>query len=183
MHSFQDYKFATFATIRGLISPARAKLLASEFKKTKNKDDDTVPGSPAAYNYLPFLELLCELTPTISQAAGETVLPTYAYARHYKKGAILHPHKDRPACDISVTLNLSGGVGWPIFMDGVPIELGPGDGALYRGCIVEHWRDRYEGKSCVQVFLHYVRSRGEFADHYFDRINGQSRNNRSILLS
>ena len=26
---------------------------------------------------------------------------------------------------------------------------------MYRGCILEHWRDIFLGNSCTQVFLHY----------------------------
>jgi predicted 2-oxoglutarate/Fe(II)-dependent dioxygenase YbiX len=47
--------------------------------------------------------------------------------------------------------------------------LKPGDAMMYRGTIAEHWRDEYVGEEYVQVFLHYVRSRGECAYTYFDR--------------
>ena len=26
---------------------------------------------------------------------------------------------------------------------------------VYRGCELEHWREKFKGKECVQVFLHY----------------------------
>jgi len=26
---------------------------------------------------------------------------------------------------------------------------------IYRGCDLEHWREPFNGKVCVQVFLHY----------------------------
>ena len=26
---------------------------------------------------------------------------------------------------------------------------------IYRGNILEHWRDKFEGEECAQVFLHY----------------------------
>jgi len=26
---------------------------------------------------------------------------------------------------------------------------------VYSGCVLEHWRDKFEGQNCAQVFLHY----------------------------
>ena len=26
---------------------------------------------------------------------------------------------------------------------------------VYSGCELEHWREKFKGKECVQVFLHY----------------------------
>ena len=60
------------------------------------------------------------------------------------------------------TLNL-GGDSWPIFLEpsgqlgekGIKIDLEPGDMLVYSGCILEHWREQFEGENCGQVFLHY----------------------------
>ena len=38
---------------------------------------------------------------------------------------------------------------------GVRLNLNPGDMLIYRGCEVEHWREKFKGKNCGQVFLHY----------------------------
>lgn len=40
---------------------------------------------------------------------------------------------------------------------------------MYRGNIADHWRDKFEGREYVQVFLHYVRSRGENNWAFFDK--------------
>ena len=87
---------------------------------------------------------------------------TYSYARIYKKGDILHRHKDRYSCEISTTLNL-GGDEWPIHLEpsgeegkeGVEVTMQPGDMLVYKGCDLEHWREAFEGENCGQVFLHY----------------------------
>ena len=26
---------------------------------------------------------------------------------------------------------------------------------IYSGCVLEHWREKFEGENCGQVFLHY----------------------------
>ena len=88
--------------------------------------------------------------------------PSYSYARIYNKGNVLKRHKDRFSCEISTTLNL-GGDGWPIYLEpsgkqnmkGIKIDLKPGDMLIYRGCELEHWRDKFKGEICSQVFLHY----------------------------
>jgi hypothetical protein len=45
----------------------------------------------------------------------------------------------------------------------------PGDAVIYKGCELEHGRDRFDvGESSyqVQVFLHYVTENGPFAEKY-----------------
>ena len=46
---------------------------------------------------------------------------------------------------------------------GKMIPMEPGDGVIYRGCEVEHWREAFnapEGAWQTQVFLHYVDKNG-----------------------
>ena len=38
---------------------------------------------------------------------------------------------------------------------GLKVDLEPGDMLVYRGCILEHWRESFQGNNCAQVFLHY----------------------------
>ena len=47
-------------------------------------------------------------------------------------------------------------------------ELKPGDGLLYRGTELFHWRDAYWGEALDQVVLHYVDRDGPHADQKFD---------------
>lgn len=167
-----------YLVIPNFISSYRASELSSDFSeyaRSKNLDGDSqAPSSHSSYNYISFLELLCEKTPDVSEILEEKVLPTYAYARVYKNGSILHPHTDRDSCEISLTVHLSGDAPWNIWIETPQKEkktvtLNPGDAMLYLGCIAKHWREEYTGENYTQVFLHYVRSRGERADFYFDR--------------
>jgi hypothetical protein len=168
-----------YLVVPGFISQERAQNLQQEFYVLERdggwEKDPQAPNSPAIYNFKPFLELLCEKTPEISALIGEVVLPTYCYARIYKGPEVLVKHRDRGACEISLTLNLGGDVEWPIFIqkpDGteVSVLLNPGDAMLYLGCIADHWRKQYTGVEYAQVFMHYVRSNGPCAKYYFDRI-------------
>ena len=125
----------------------------------------------------------------MEKATGLKLYPAYTYARIYKKGDILKRHKDRFSCEISTTMNL-GGDDWPIYLEpdpkkggikegvgyvsdntkGVRVDLKPGDMLVYSGCELEHWREKFKGKECVQVFLHYNNRKTPGAkDNMFDK--------------
>ena len=38
---------------------------------------------------------------------------------------------------------------------GVKVNLDPGDMLVYRGDLLEHWREPYKGQYHAQTFLHY----------------------------
>jgi hypothetical protein len=160
------------------ISKDEARHLVEEFKEHCKKfglqGDPQAPNSCSLYNFLPFVKLLVKKTTQVTDLLGEEVLPTYAYARIYKKESILERHRDRPACEISLTLNLAKDVDWPIFFQRpdnseTSIELSPGDAVLYLGCQADHWRNKFEGSEHIQLFLHYVRADGPKAWAFFDK--------------
>ncbi|HEX5313946.1 MAG TPA: SEC-C domain-containing protein [Gammaproteobacteria bacterium] len=118
--------------------------------------------------------ILAQVQPKIEELTGLALFPAYSYLRIYCPGSVLLSHIDRPSCEISATLTLGGDAAqpWPIWVkskDGPrAIELPPGDGMVYRGTVVPHWRERFEGRFWIQLFLHYVRRDGQFAQHRFD---------------
>ena len=125
-------------------------------------NDPQVPNSYAMYSDIANEVLLKRIKPIMEKNTGLKLVETYSYARIYQKGNILKRHKDRPSCEISTTLNL-GGDPWPVYLDptgehnkkGIKVNLNPGDMLIYSGCDIEHWREPFKGKHCVQVFLHY----------------------------
>ena len=136
-------------------------------------NDQQAPETYSHYGDIAMETLLLAVLPKMEKETGLSLYPTYAYARIYKNGDILHRHKDRFSCEISTTMNL-GGDKWPIYIEpnpklgkqekngyvseyteGVKVELKPGDMLVYKGNICEHWRDQFEGENCAQVFLHY----------------------------
>ena len=168
-----------YLVVRNFITPERARNLHTEFVNYCDENDlvsdDQVFSSQVKYDYISFLELLNEKSSFVSAQIRETVLPTYCYARHYLNDAILSAHTDRPACEISVTLHLDGDMDWPFHImtsDGkqADVTLQSGDAMIYLGMKGKHWRHNYKGQSYTQVFLHYVRSRGPHAKHYFDKL-------------
>lgn len=173
--------------IPNFINSKDATQLALEFKDFSKKlaiygeplkGDFQAPNSNVIYNFLPFVRLLVEKVPEVSEILGEKVLPTYTYARIYKKGSELLRHRDRPACEISLTLNLAKDCDWPIYFerpDGseTSIELEPGDAVMYLGCQADHWRGTFFGNEHTQVFMHYVRSYGSKSWAFFDKSQQQ----------
>jgi predicted 2-oxoglutarate/Fe(II)-dependent dioxygenase YbiX len=167
-----------YIVIPNFISSFKATELALEFEDYCQKNnldgDPQAPNSYSKYNYISFLELLCEKTQEVSSILEESVLPTYTYSRVYFKGSTLERHTDRDACEISLTLHLNGDKPWPIYIktpfdEEKSVILQPGDAMMYFGKIAEHWRNVYEGENYSQIFLHYVRSRGDCSYAYFDK--------------
>lgn len=142
---------------------------------------------------LMFETLLESLWPTMEEIVGEELIPTYAYARLYTNGDYLEKHTDRPACEISVTVQLgrSHHYAWPIYMGGNRVDMAEGDAVVYKGCEIEHWRNVCSGPDGYysgQVFLHYVRVNGPYAaEHGCDAtmrtlVKNMFVKNRTILM-
>ena len=151
--------------------------------------DEQIPHTYSQYANIAMETLLLKCQPDMEKATGLKLYPAYTYARIYKKGDELKRHKDRFSCEISTTMNL-GGDDWPIYLEpdqtkgkiepgvgyvsdntkGVKIDLKQGDMLVYSGCVLEHWREKFKGKECVQVFLHYNNRKTPGArDNMFDK--------------
>jgi len=151
--------------------------------------DGQIPNTYSHYADIAMETLMLKCQPDMEKATGLKLNPAYTYARIYKKGDILKRHKDRFSCEISTTMNL-GGDDWPIYLEpdpkkggvkpgqgyvsdntkGVRVDLKPGDMLVYSGCELEHWREKFKGKECVQVFLHYNNRKTLGAkDNMFDK--------------
>ena len=79
--------------------------------------DKQIPNTYSHYNDFVMETLLVKVLPRMQQETGLNLIPTYSYARLYKKGDKLKRHRDRASCEISTTLHL-GGDPWSIFIDG-----------------------------------------------------------------
>ena len=107
----------------------------------------------------------------IEKYTGLQLIPNYTYWRFYQKDEDLKRHRDRHSCEISITLCLGYNTSnvedpdyvWPMWVEtdqipdqaGAPVYMKPGDMIIYRGCDVDHWRERFKGLNHAQVFLHY----------------------------
>ena len=139
--------------------------------------DDQAEGAFSNYGDIVMETLLESCTNFIEKKINMKLIPNYSYARLYIKGNILERHKDRFSCEISTTMNL-GGDEWAIYIEpdesiggykqegeymvyqggeskGVEVILKPGDMMIYKGHLCEHWREKFTGDTCAQVFFHY----------------------------
>jgi len=150
-------------------------LLNSELNKNdKDSDDQVVNSLTVVTNNILFDTLLENVWPVLENNLEEELMPTYSYARLYQNGNVLKKHLDRPSCEISITIQLgrSHHYAWPIFINNKRFDLEEGDGIIYKGCEVEHWRDKCkgpEGYYSGQVFLHYVRANGLYKEWAGDK--------------
>ena len=151
-------------------------------------NDPQVPDTYSHYADIAMETLLEWVKPVMEKHTKLKLIPTYSYARIYKKGDVLHRHKDRFSCEISTTLNL-GGDPWSIFLSpqenvgipdgkkitsasnvkGIKVDLKPGDMLIYKGMELEHWREPFKGENCIQVFLHYNNVSKEAELNQFDK--------------
>ncbi len=184
MDKVEYFKNNKYVVVENLVSPEIINFLYNYFilKGCTNRNFSDIETEEttfqdyikATYADLNAETLLSQLEKPLSQIVQKNLCPTYSYSRLYVTGEVLKIHTDRPACQYSVTLNI-GGDPWPIYYgvedsdskDGVvfngkkvkilnEIILKPGDGAVYMGEELLHWRDPFEGDHCVQTFLHYV---------------------------
>jgi hypothetical protein len=173
-----------YVVIPGMIPVQQARSLRDHLENNlaqgvMSMADPFVPATPAIYGDIMMERLLGQLGPKMEFYTGLPLYPTYSYARLYKKGDVLKPHRDRPACEISMSLNLGQqpDESWPLYLrDHAQRVFGavlrPGDALIYRGIELMHWREPYQGETMAQVFLHYVDRNGPHADQKFDRRAG-----------
>ena len=127
---------------------------------------------PAAY-------IAWKLKPILEDLIGEELIPSYWFCTTYHKGGWMSCHTDRPSCEVSVTMNLGGDAQWPIKLKDFTkkrreVVTPPGHGVAYLGTEVEHWRSplrTHENDRFMQLFMHFVRKNGQYADYAYDRNN------------
>ena len=117
------------------------------------------------------------IQPVLEELLGEELIPSYWFSTTYHNKGWMNCHTDRPSCEISVTMNICGDTAWPIKLKDLEgnkqaVVTPPGDGVAYLGTIVPHWRSpmrSHDNDRFMQLFLHFVRKNGQYADYAYDR--------------
>tara|TARA_R110000744_G_scaffold122602_1_gene227592 strand:+ start:289 stop:828 length:540 start_codon:yes stop_codon:yes gene_type:complete len=129
-------------------------------------------GTKSIYADPVFESLLNFLKPKIEEAYGKPLVPTYSFWRTYYKHQDCPPHKDRPPCEVSVTLCIDASDKndmWSIYVEDQNVKLDIGEGVIYKGCDQLHWRHELTYDWHRQVFLHYIEKEGEhYPKHQYD---------------
>jgi len=179
MELHEQFQLQGYAVLKSLLDPKTARFL-NEFAvgyaaSGTAMSDSQVPGTPAIYGAPVMEKVLRSLVPAVEKASGRELYPTYSYFRVYRPGDSLARHKDRPACEISVSVCLGyrAPESWPLYVQGpsgiFAASLEPGDGLLYKGTECDHWREPFAGETAAQVFFHYVDQKGPYAEWRFDK--------------
>ena len=139
--------------------------------------ESQVNGSLSRYSYPPYKESHVILQKKIEEIVGKNLYRTYYYDRFYFSGQDLKKHTDRDSCEISISINIDTNLKDPWAFELTTLEgknkkifLNSGDGIIYKGCDVVHWREKMPGSKrdifrknkfyYHQVFFHYVLSDG-----------------------
>ena len=109
-----------------------------------------------------------QMTSVVSEIVGEPVQPSFTFTISYHGGAELSTHTDREQCEFTISLCVDfipepeTVTSWPLCLETkggrVVIEQGLGDGILFCGREVPHYRDRLaDGCTSTSILFHFVR--------------------------
>lgn len=141
--------------------------------------ENQVNGSLSRYSYPKYKQSHIFLKNKIESIIGKKLYRTYYYDRFYFSDQELKKHTDRDACEISISIHIGSNLSIPwnfelisLLGEHKKISLNPGDGVIYKGCDVLHWREKMpKNKNILQLFsnktlyyhqafFHYVLSDG-----------------------
>jgi hypothetical protein len=182
MRKTEMFKRSGHAKVRGLLSREMRDLvrhymdLSHRSGRMVVSDNDVIAGQFEQYGALLSETLLSQLQPLIESIVEAPLVPSYSFWRIYENGAVLREHVDRAACEIGVSVVVASEpdeANWPLHVRGLDdqvrgISLRSGDGVVYRGTELPHWREPFDGDVQYQMFLHYVRRDGAHAKWAYD---------------
>jgi hypothetical protein len=168
----EQFRDKNYFPIANLIHPFQVAALRRYFRHEIRHGAIRLGDYQSALRYVAHNESVArffhdQIAGMVSAIAGEPVKPSYVYLASYLSGAELKKHTDREQCEFSVTLCLDFApepelaTPWPIRLqtpDGdVTVYQGLGDGLVYRGTKVPHYRSVLaQGCSSTSIFFHYV---------------------------
>jgi hypothetical protein len=161
-----------FVSLQHLLPPYHLGALRRYYRYHTRSGTFTLGDDQTAGRYIAYDEPLtryvhAQLTRTVSDLARRVVEPSYSYLAFYQGGAVLEPHTDREACEYTLSLCIDATPdplihgAWPLHLmtesGPASFTLGIGDGLLFRGRSLTHWRDRLpEGYTSSSVLFHFV---------------------------
>jgi hypothetical protein len=142
------------------------------------------------HRYAPLQAFHWGMTSGAAALAGCALVPTYCFLRIYRRGDVCLVHRDRPACEhsLSVVLALGDGMPWALDLETAKtrsaaaqvsgdfggeafesLPMAAGDAVLYRGVEHRHARITPNPNSwSAHLFLHWVDPAGPHADKAHD---------------
>jgi hypothetical protein len=163
-----------YAPLGNLIHPFNLAALRRYYRYAIRRGAIRLGDGQSSWRYVAHNERVArffhhQIAKALSAIVGEAIKPSYVYLASYKSGAELKKHTDREQCEFSLTLCLDFSpepglaTSWPIRLETpegiVTVYQALGDGLVYRGTKVPHYRDVLgAGHSSTSIFFHYVPS-------------------------
>lgn len=166
-----------YAVVRRLIPPLHVATLRQHYRLLSqrgmlHRGDAQSPRRSVIHNEPLARYFHRQLTGVVSEIVGHAVKPAYVYSAIYEGGAVLERHVDREQCAYTLSLAVdfspepTGDTPWPLGLDlpagtgrATPVYVwqGLGDGILFRGRELPHFRDPLP-QECrsTSLFFHYV---------------------------
>lgn len=172
-----------FVRLNDLLTPETCQLLSNRVhilkKAGKLKVCDLCPLSQWVYGDDCFSEVHQFFCAQLSSLFGIELIATFNAVRLYSQNATLPKHRDREACEfsLSIPIDFQGDELWPIYLSqekqeepGIPISLKVGDGIMLQGAKMYHWRKPLKSQWQIQAFFFFVDAAGEFTEQAGDII-------------
>jgi hypothetical protein len=167
----QELRTHGYVALLGLFPPIFLDALCEYYRRLESEGylpahDPGRRGAPLLYDEPLLCFLGAQLASVVRQVTRARVSWTFSYLRPCGPGSVLARHRDAPVCRWNVDLVVGGNPSpdrrraWPLWVDGRsgprPIRLGLGDGLLYRGALLPHWRTPQPRSNTTMLgCLHY----------------------------
>ena len=171
----KEFQARKYVLVRDLLHPFHLAALRRYYRKliaacTIPLNDEQVEKRYGLHNEPMAAFFHRQLSGLVTRIAGEPVKPSYVYFGAYQPGAVLRPHVDREQCQFSVSFLVDyipepeDVSPWPLFVKpqgsraaAFAAHLGIGDGVVYKGCDVLHYRKALPANHfSTSLFFHFV---------------------------
>ena len=171
----KEFRARKYVLVRDLLHPFHLAALRRYYRKliaarTISLGDAQVGKRFSLHNEPMAMFFHRQLSDVVTRIAGERVKPSYVFFAAYQPGAVLKPHVDREQCQFSFSFLVDytpepeDVSPWALFVKpqgsraaAAPAHLGIGDGVLYKGCEVLHYRKALPANHfSTSLFFHFV---------------------------
>lgn len=153
-----------YKLVKSLLTPQECQLVADIMLEKVDSGQwltDSCELAKGFYSIMPDT-IIDRLLPEVSDFAQCKVNYNFDYARIYPESQGLIKHRDRTGCEYSVTVCIKNTTHsfpfWiinPESQKPESFEMLPGDGLIYRGTEVLHWREPNPHSDVFQAFIHF----------------------------
>jgi hypothetical protein len=168
------YKVGDYVTLTRLLNGAHIVAMRSYYTRVLEEGFVYLSDGQVPLRYAMHREPLMafyhhQIRALFETVVGEPIKCSYPYFGAYRNGADLEKHTDREQCEWTASLLIDelprpeGISDWSLFLelptgDCTPMLMGIGDGSIYLGRKLPHYRDAFTGQLMTCHFYHYVKA-------------------------